>query len=380
MRNKHLHTGFVLTLVVAVCMAMGATTARAQKYVVYSVVGKAYVQHGERFEPITARRYFTPKSRLKITEESAVTIIDEAKLKMFSFTRPGVNTVGSLIDLSSKRTKSLTKQYMSYLVKQLFNSNGKKMLHPDAYMQVTGTSYRAEATDSLMAARVVRIAAEGTAPEGTTEQQLFSSSNLIASDLDVQFELVDVQTGRPVGAHVAPNTACYVRVKNNTSEPLYVNVLNIDAQGNKYMVAPVATDASDITDTSFTANWLAPEGITVDYYTVTLTTYNDELPRPCSHARDLDLLGEETTIDVGELGNDLLFCLFGCSTVHHNLPCFFYLLAENLAAFFIISQHLGSRTSFDDSFFLRVRENLHVYVCIFQNKNSRCCRLTCMHR
>lgn len=48
MRNKHLHTGFVLTLVVAVCMAMGATTARAQKYVVYSVVGKAYVQHGER--------------------------------------------------------------------------------------------------------------------------------------------------------------------------------------------------------------------------------------------------------------------------------------------------------------------------------------------
>ena len=142
MRNKHLHTGFVLTLVVAVCMAMGATTARAQKYVVYSVVGKAYVQHGERFEPIAARRYLTPKSRLKITEESAVTIIDAAKLKMFSFARPGVNTVGSLIDLSSKRTKSLTKQYMSYLVKQLFNSNGKKMLHPDAYMQVTGTSYR----------------------------------------------------------------------------------------------------------------------------------------------------------------------------------------------------------------------------------------------
>ena len=42
MRNKHLHTGFVLTLVVAVCMAMGSTTARAKKYEVYSVVGKAY--------------------------------------------------------------------------------------------------------------------------------------------------------------------------------------------------------------------------------------------------------------------------------------------------------------------------------------------------
>ena len=132
------------------------------------------------------------------------------------------------------------------------------MLHPDAYMQVTGTSYRAEATDSLMAARVVRIAAEGTAPEGTTEQQLFSSSNLIASDLDVQFELVDVQTGRPVGAHVAPNTACYVRVKNNTSEPLYVNVLNIDAQGNKYMVLPMDEDAT-------CANLLVPANATVGF-------------------------------------------------------------------------------------------------------------------
>lgn len=258
MRNKHIHIGFVLTLVVAVCMAMSTTGAKAQKYVVYSVVGKAYVQHGEKYEPIAARRYLTPKSRLKITDESAVTIIDEAKLKMFSFTRPGVNTVGNLIDLSSKRTKSLTKQYMSYLVKQLFNSNGKKMLHPDAYMQVTGTSYRAEATDSLMAARVVRIAAEGTAPEGTTEQQLFSSSNHIASDLDVQFELVDVQTGRPVGTHVAPNTACYVRVRNNTSETLYVNVLNIDAQGNKYMVLPMDEDAT-------CANLLVPANATVGF-------------------------------------------------------------------------------------------------------------------
>ena len=258
MRNKRFDMNAIRVLALTACLALASTGGQAQKYVVYSVVGNAYVQQGGKYEPLSARKYVTPKSRLKITEESAVTVIDEARQKMFSFTRTGENTVGSLVSLSANRTKNLTKQYMGYLVKQLFASGKKKMVHPDAYMQVTGTSYRAEAADSLMAARIVRIAAEGTSPEGSTEQQLFSPANLMASDMDVQLELVDMQTGRPLERAVSPNTACYVRVKNNTSETLYVNVLNIDAQGNKYMVLPMDEDAT-------CANLLVPANATVGF-------------------------------------------------------------------------------------------------------------------
>lgn len=163
MRNK------TLVALATLLFAVAPIAASAQKYVVYSVVGKAYIQEGKTFTPLSARKYVTPTTKLKISSESAVTIIDENKQKMLSFTREGVNTVGSLVSMSSKRTKNLTKQYMGYLVKQLFSSS-KKMVHPDTYMQVTGTSYRAASKDSLMAARLIEILNEGTAAKGSAEQ------------------------------------------------------------------------------------------------------------------------------------------------------------------------------------------------------------------
>ncbi len=238
MRNK------ILSAIAALLLSAVPTVAGAQKYVVYSVVGKAYIQQGKTLTPLSARKYVTPATKLKISPESAVTIIDESKQKMLSFTREGVNTVGNLVGMSSKQTKNLTKQYMGYLVKQLFSSSSKKMVHPDTYMQVTGTSYRAASKDSLMAARLVEILGDGTAPQGTPEQQLFNSENVVASDLDVILELVDVETGKPLGKSAKRNTPCYVRVKNNTGETLYVNILNIDKGGNKYLILPMDEDAT----------------------------------------------------------------------------------------------------------------------------------------
>ncbi len=186
-----------------------------------------------------------------------MTIIDENKQKMLSFTREGVNTVGSLVSMSSKRTRNLTKQYMGYLVKQLFSSS-KKMVHPDTYMQVTGTSYRAASKDSLMAARLIEILNEGTAAKGSAEQQLFNSENAIASDFDVSLELVDIETGLPLANSAKRNTPCYVRVKNNTEETLYVNILNIDKDGNKYLILPMDEEAT-------CSNLLVPANSTVGF-------------------------------------------------------------------------------------------------------------------
>ena len=251
MRNK-------IAIAAAVLLALLPLGACAQKYVVYSVVGKACTQQGKIFSPLSARKYLSPATKLKIAPESAVTVIDESKQKMFSFTRAGVNSVGDLVGMSSKQTKNLTKQYMGYLVKQLFGSSSKKMVHPDAYMQVTGTSYRAVAKDSLMAARLVEILDDGTSAHGTAEQQLFDGNNSIASDFDVSFDLVDVETGKTVGNAVRRNTPCYARVTNNTDETLYVNILNIDKDGNKYLVLPIDEEAT-------CANLLVPAFSTVGF-------------------------------------------------------------------------------------------------------------------
>ena len=249
------------TLCFIIIMLLGAShTASAQKYMVYSVVGKAYIQQGNRFVPLPAHKYINKSARLKITSESAVTILDEAKLKMYSFTREGTNTIADLLDLSSKRTKSLTKQYMSYIMKHIFDPKVQKMTHPDAYMQVTGTSYRAESIDSMFMARVVDILSEGTMPGGTPEQKIVNPANRFISDYDVSLELIDTQTGKPLHNDIAPNTACYIRVKNNTEETLYVNVLNVDTKGNKYLVLPMDEEAT-------CSNLLVPAKCTVGFKT-----------------------------------------------------------------------------------------------------------------
>lgn len=255
MRNNNPISLFVLMLMLLICPG-----AKAQKYVVYSVVGKAYVDQAGKQRPLAARQYVTPNSKLKITSESAVTILDEAKLSMFSFTKVGEHRVKDLLNSVDKRTKSLTKQYMGYLVKQLFTSANKMMKHPDAYMQVTGTSYRAVSTDSLMMARLVDILNEGTNSHGSSEEQMFARNNNLISDYAVAMDIIDVQTGLPLKDEVKPNTACYVRVKNDTEEMLYVNVLNIDKAGNKYMVLPMDEEAT-------CANLLIPARSTVSFKT-----------------------------------------------------------------------------------------------------------------
>ena len=73
MRNNNPISLFVLTLMLLICSG-----AKAQKYVVYSVVGKAYIDQAGKQRPLAARQYVTPNSKLKITSESAVTILDEA--------------------------------------------------------------------------------------------------------------------------------------------------------------------------------------------------------------------------------------------------------------------------------------------------------------
>ncbi len=155
---------------------------------------------------------------------------------------------------SAKAPKNLSKQYLSYMVKQLFSKESKNLSHPSAYMQATATSYRATARDSFLLNRLASMA-EMTA---SVESSLIQPKNLLSSDLDVRFDLVSCETGEPINPEVDVFTNCYVRVTNRTEEPLYVNVLDIDERGNKYLVLPVDEAAT-------CAHLLVPAGCTVAF-------------------------------------------------------------------------------------------------------------------
>ena len=228
MMNKIISTLLMLILTSAL---------QAQTYTVYSVIGNARIVEGKKSTPLQARKQINSDTRLLIGTESAVTLLDEKDNKMYSFSTEGTYLVSQLINKYKNKSKSITKQYMSYLVKQLFSDDSQKMSHPDMYMQVTATSYRSATNDSMLLSRITQeLPIRGGI---TTEQQLCSPDFDLKSDLDVYFELVSCDTGFSLNKQVKGNTGSYVRVHNDTDEALYVNVLDIDEDGNKYLVLPV---------------------------------------------------------------------------------------------------------------------------------------------
>jgi len=226
-------------------LALMPLSLAAQSYTVYSVVGTARWHNGKTMMPLKARKVVSAQTKLQLGEESAVTVIDEKNAKMYSFTSPGTNTVADLIKGLKGNAKSLSKQYLSYVVKQLFSDDSEKMSHPNTYMQATATAYRSSSNDSLLLNQLGHhLAFGGSSVDKTIESILIDPAASVSTDFDVQFELIDCTTGMPLEEHIAPNTSCYLRVTNRTSELLYMNMLDIDRQGNKYLVLPMDAAAT----------------------------------------------------------------------------------------------------------------------------------------
>lgn len=226
-------------------LALMPLSLAAQSYTVYSVVGTARWYNGKSMVPLKARKVLAAQNKIQIGAESAVTVIDEKNAKMFSFTTPGTHTVADLIKSLKGNGKSLSKQYLSYVVKQLFSDDSEKMSHPNTYMQATATAYRSSSNDSLLLNQLGRhFAIDGLPIDKTVESTLVDPDTNPETDYDVEFELVDCTTGLPLEEHIAPNTSCYLRVMNHTTEPLYMNMLDIDRKGNKYLVLPMDAAAT----------------------------------------------------------------------------------------------------------------------------------------
>ncbi len=239
-------------------MAVMATfvSLSAQTYTVYSVIGGVKMEQGQRTVPLEARKQLKAADVLLIEAESALTLLDEKNSKMFSLSAEGRHTVRQLVHNASHRSKIVSKQYMSYLVKQLFSKGSTQMAHPNTYMQVTATSYRSTTNDSMLLSRLSQLL---PLVEGRTSEELLCTPGLdVTGDMKVSFELVSCDTGLPITGHVKGNTGSYVRVHNETDDALYVNVLDIDQKGNKYLVLPVDSAAT-------CAHLLVPSRSTVSF-------------------------------------------------------------------------------------------------------------------
>ena len=81
--------------------------------------------------------------------------------------------------------------------------------------------------------------------EETLEEKRIAAYNRMCEiRKQIQERFPDAEFHSSFDEHIAPNTSCYLRVTNRTSEMLYMNLLDIDRQGNKYLVLPMDAAAT----------------------------------------------------------------------------------------------------------------------------------------
>ena len=116
----------MLMVLLALVPIVSLSAATPKEYVVYNVVGKAYLVDGKKKVDILANMRLTPSSLIQIEDESAVTVLDEKNCKMFSFSKKGTDTVSKLVNAAKNKSKNLSKLYVEYLLKELTTSSTRR--------------------------------------------------------------------------------------------------------------------------------------------------------------------------------------------------------------------------------------------------------------
>jgi hypothetical protein len=226
----------VLACLCCLLYPSGYAQNKEKNYTVYSVIGDVYLTYGQKKSRVKPRLSIKSSDVVIASKGSALNLLDEEKSILYSLAPVGKSSMSNILARQKSASKSLTKQYLSYLMKKLFSKESQNMIHPDCYMQITGTSYRSEGTDSIFLSSVWN---KFDNSENQFEQTACQSNVFPQTDYDVTFSIVSCETGLPIDKDVRTNESCYVRVNNKTLIPLYVNVLNIDAEGKKYLLLPM---------------------------------------------------------------------------------------------------------------------------------------------
>ena len=198
----------------------------AQNYLVYSCTGQVeYLTDGE-WKKLNRRDALKSTDEIRIGDKSAIAIIDKKTEKVYSYGQSGIVRVKAIAAKSSSAVGRYTRQALSALT-----SSQTDKISYDA-----NVVYRDLSSDLLLYTAL--------------------SDSLFQSAYKVQFQLIDEKTGQELESPVV-GTSFYFSITNNDQQPLFVNILAIDAEKEAYDCLPI--------DEGMTmSHALIPAGCTVD--------------------------------------------------------------------------------------------------------------------
>lgn len=193
---------------------LAADAAGAQNLWIYSVNGQVELFSRTGWEAATSFRKLDLADSLRFGADASVSILDRQNDKLIAVQGEGSQCVRTLLSQAQARSQKQPRAFVSYLWSSLQGNNSA-----DAYRRSAGVVYRDDDVHAALASAVLSM----------------------QSSLPVEFDFLDAQTRRPLGEAAPEGRVFVVRVTNHSATDLFVNLIDIDANGNMAACIPVSS-------------------------------------------------------------------------------------------------------------------------------------------
>ncbi|MCQ2191514.1 MAG: copper chaperone PCu(A)C [Paludibacteraceae bacterium] len=197
--------------------------AGAQNLIVYNVTGSAEKLDGSNWKALTRRETLKETDVVRVGKNSALSILDKGSSKVYALKQGEAQKVGDLIGDIRSNQNSASGKYFDHMVGSLFNGSSSTVSH-----NAGGCSYRGAAIENDMARTIAFKQANNS---------LVKISNG-TSDYNVRFDVIDRNADTTL-SKVFIGKEAYFRITNNSEVDLYVNIIDVNAEGELYDCMPV---------------------------------------------------------------------------------------------------------------------------------------------
>lgn len=253
-------------------LSMLVSLVCAQDIYVYSIIGKAEKQANGKWVALQKRDPLLLTDMIRVDNNSALSFIDRKAEKIYSISQNNGQKVSELI-ANYKSKQSYASNFVSHASKSLFNGGSDRISH-----EAAGCTYRGDIIENDIAKAI--LAKHNGSPLG--------SMNNAKTDYAISFSILDRRTKAELEGVVALDSQAVFRIKNSSDTPLYVNILDINKNDEKY-------DCLPIDDATTMSHLLIPGNCTID-----LTTYPVEFSEPVG-IDNLILIATEVPYDLRQV-------------------------------------------------------------------------------
>ncbi|MCB9017167.1 MAG: hypothetical protein WCU80_05370 [Paludibacteraceae bacterium] len=234
-------------------MSLICCIANAQDLFVYSTIGTAEIYKNGKWAKLEKRNGLTVKDIIRIGKNSALSILDKKAEKIYSIPESEAKSVGKSIESVKDKQQAVSAQFIQHAMKSMFNGESDKISH-----EAAGCTYRGDDTEHDIF-RSIQTKLNGDSLSQIKNEQ---------TDYSISFEIRNRETQEIITNDVKLGIQAFFRIKNNSNKPMYVNVLNIDSFGKRYVCLPMD-------DAQTMSHLLIPANCTID-----LTDYPMEFTEP----------------------------------------------------------------------------------------------------